>query len=1142
MHSHHNSYKNVTEILQEKVNLYPNRIAFEFLNEDKSIEKYSYMDLHNRALTIAGQLNEKCIAGSRILLLYPPSPDLIFAFWGCIYAGVIPVPTTLPLKKNMFAQRLANIIENCQPALCLTNSTIQKLFLLNKIDRFISTLPIIKNLGGNLSRINKFDRNFSFNNLPFILSDKIKSNNNQDIQSCELDDVLFLQYTSGSTNVPKGVIVSHRNMLINSELIKNDFCLNEHSKSMVWIPPYHDMGLMGTVIHPIYVGYSVRIMSPLQFIRDPLIWLEQISEFKANLSGGPNFAYDLCNRFYNEERLKDIDLSCWKTAFCGSELINYNTLADFIKNYTKHKFKKNSFMPCYGLAESTLYVTGIHSYDPESAILVDKEDLKKNQVTVVRESNSAGSRIVSCGLNVNDQDLKIVDADGNELAENQIGKIVIRSLSVAKGYWNNLEATNNVFKFKIKNNNNDYLDTGDLGFINQKQLYITGREKEVMIIHGQNHHPQWIEKKIQDLSPLIRKNCIAVFQIPEISKDRIIVVTEVYNKINEEDFKNLAIQIFRNIYSDFELQIERIVFLGKNGLTKTTSGKIPRANISRQLQNNELEPIYVWHNYTAENYIFTQQFDWQKFNFASFDNQQKYLLDILLKLISDLLQISPKEIKIDDDITNYITDSLMLVDFITRVETCIGVTIPHTIMLEQPVIKHLNSALVKHILKHKNPISEDNSLQTLPLTPMQQFMLDHVGFKEFNIARVVNIAKPITLNTLNEAVKAVVNCQPYLRTRFDEQENKNICYPPGENTYLLDEFYFTTTDKLALKTELDNIIKDKSKLIDVRNGPIFSLSLCHTANNEQKLIFVISHFFVDPYSIRIFLQLLQDFLYTKNLNIEVVSSNIFAEIKLIEEFFSSPKIDDKQAILYLENRQAAKTILSNEIWYNKEDANNNAAEMVHNFKFNMNHSKQFDHISKIHHLDSDTLLLGAFLFSFANFTNQDRFLIQLQHHGRMPENSRSLNNIIAWVNISCPVILQIDPTKPFLNNLYSLQNSILETRNNSFAYNRNYYESDELKQRLIPPDWANIEYSNLGKLNNTKKNLPFFTDCPLFKDEYTHGNTFSHLIKRYRQLFIRPYWIDDSLNISIAYNKNVLTSAFVNDLFKSIHENLETLF
>lgn len=691
------SYKNFSEVLVEKVKSFPNKTAYEFLNDDNSIKTLSYFELHQHALGIAEAIKKRCKKGDRVILLFPPSEDFIKAFWGCIYAGVIAVPCALPMHKSTFSSRLKNIIDSCSPSLYLTNNKIYKSLKRQKINLFLKKIPFIRSYTENFPDFSEIESIKMVSRNAVLLTDMIKPIASANLILSEPDDTLFLQYTSGSTNVPKGVIVTHNNVLENAYTISNTLELNEDTKGFSWLPPYHDMGLVGFILLPVYPGFSVRLMPTLRFIRDPLLWLEQIQDFHADLSGGPNFAFDLCNRYYDANRLNELDLSCWQKAFCGSETIHYNTLKQFLVKYSEHKFKTHCFLPCYGLAESTLYVTGIQHYDVDDSLSINHAKLQDNIVSF-EDDSSQSMRIISCGINPNGQKLKIVNTQGEELSSNQIGKIVISSQSVGKGYWNNDKAST-FFHFHVKNNNEDYLDTGDLGFIHNDQLYVVGREKEAIIIHGKNYHPQWIEKSIQDVSPIVRKNCIAVLQIPEFSLDKIIVVLEIYDdKIdNIQNLKSIALNIFRYVYENFELQIEKIYFLKKDSFIKTTSGKIPRKVISKKLLDNTLTPLYMWQNFSGISSSSKTDFDHKLFSSLDEKKKMEYLLHFTQALISNLHKKDVTKIKSEDKLIDYINDSLIQLDFLASLEESVNIEITPASINEEITIAQFTAELMKLI-------------------------------------------------------------------------------------------------------------------------------------------------------------------------------------------------------------------------------------------------------------------------------------------------------------------------------------------------------------------------------------------------------------------------------------------------------------
>lgn len=688
-------------MLQDKAASNPNKVAIEFLT-NKKITSYTFLNLHQKALAIAEEIKKNCQQGDRVILLYPPSIDFIAAFWGCIYAGVVPVPTPLPLKKSGFSQRLEIIIANCSPALMLTTTTIKKALQLNQIANFLEQVPLVKQVTSKFLERFPIDHKVQLAHKSLLTTDQIKPITKGFIADSGPNDILLLQYTSGSTDDPRGVMLTHENLLENMAVISGAFELNQDSRLFLWLPPYHDLGLMGSCFHPVYEGYTVRLMSPLQFIKDPLLWIEQISAFKADTSGGPNFAYDLCVRYYDAERAAKLDLSSWRRAFNGAETINYQTLKNFQQTFMPHGLKKNVFFPCYGLAESVVFVTGVKNYGPDQALILDREELGQDRIVLANKDEANTIRIVTCGENLPRQDLKIVSDAGDILPDLTLGNIVVKNQSTGLGYWNNTAATQDIFKYKVKGMEGNFLKTGDLGFLYQNNLYITGRKKEVLNIHGVSSYPHWIEAEIERQFSMVRKHCCAAMQIPELSTDKIVMALEIDEaNVDQEFLKSLGVQIFKLVYENFRIQIDRILFLPKRSLVKTTSGKIPRSIIAKQILNNELNPLYIWYNFSGLQNISVVTFDAANFSRLNATDKQVYLQEFVIKIMNNLLHNTENSIKSTDSIENCLNDSLMQLEFFSQLESSLGITVP-PYLIENKTVAEFSQILFEKLLAKNN--------------------------------------------------------------------------------------------------------------------------------------------------------------------------------------------------------------------------------------------------------------------------------------------------------------------------------------------------------------------------------------------------------------------------------------------------------
>ena len=558
-----NSNRSLTlvQILQQRASLQPDKEVYKFLvdGEDKT-ESLTYQQLEQKAKAIATYIQSLCTPGDRVLLLYPPGLGFIEAFMGCLYAGAIAVPA-YPPRPNRSIERVQSIINSAQPTLALTTDSI-----ISNLQKKAEVAPELKTLR-------------------WLASDRIDLGVAEKYQDFAVSsqDLAFLQYTSGSTAEPKGVKIAHHNLLHNLEAIHNCFGHSTNSRGVIWLPPYHDMGLIGGILQPLYGDFPVTLMSPLMFLQNPLRWLKAISRYRATTSGGPNFAYDLCVRRYKPELAADLDLSSWDLAFNGAEPISYQTMQDFSKTFAAHGFRSSAFYPCYGMAEATLIVSGGSKQAKPITKQVISTELEQNRIAITQDSSQPTRTLVSCGHSLKDQKVAIVNPADNTICQpGEIGEIWVSGASIAGGYWEKTEATATTFRAHIVEQPKiDFLRTGDLGFIDGGELYVTGRLKDLIIIKGRNHYPQDIERTVEASSNFIRPSGTASFTVVAKKEEKLVILSEIernyWNSRNQENHKpDLKQLIRRQIAQNHDLQTHQILLLKPGSVPKTSSGKIQR--------------------------------------------------------------------------------------------------------------------------------------------------------------------------------------------------------------------------------------------------------------------------------------------------------------------------------------------------------------------------------------------------------------------------------------------------------------------------------------------------------------------------------------------------------------------------------------
>ncbi len=546
--------------------------AFVFIEDaDDEVSHINYGELECKAQAIGAWLRAFVNEGEKALIVLPPGLKYVTAFFGCLFAGIIAVPT-YPPRLHKTDSRLNTIIQDSEAKICITDSKI-----LLSLDQRSETTPDIQGL-------------------QMLNIDNIPSNMKKNWKEPHITEstLAFLQYTSGSTTQPRGVKLSHRNLLHNLELIRFGFQASSADRGVFWLPNYHDMGLIGGILAPIYVGGTSILMSPLAFLQRPVRWLNAISKFGGTISGAPCFAYQLCAEKITPEQRKSLDLSTWRLAFCGAEPIRLEVLNNFAKTFRPFGFRSDAFYPCYGLAEASLIVAGGHGPSQLTTYSIKSDPLKDG---IISEANSEDAQLtlVGCGQPLGDTDVIIVDPATGSQCQGKVGEIWVSSPSIALGYWNRPFESETTFQaYCSDTSGGPYLRTGDLGFIHDGQLFITGRLKDVMIIRGRNHYPQDIEYTVENSHPALQPSGNAVFSVSIREEERLVVVQELKRHYRKEDTQDIIQAIRQAVTTVHGLQANEIVVVQPLSIPKTSSGKSQRYMCKSQFLEGKLKVIQSW--------------------------------------------------------------------------------------------------------------------------------------------------------------------------------------------------------------------------------------------------------------------------------------------------------------------------------------------------------------------------------------------------------------------------------------------------------------------------------------------------------------------------------------------------------------------
>lgn len=557
------------ERLEQHAESRPQRIAYRFINaQTDETDKMTYAELRETSRRVAAFLLENLEAGDRVAICCKPSLDFVRAYIGCLYAGVIAVPTYPPERPSDW-ERLSGILKDSGCKALLSDELLAPA-LREKISTVGRSAPI------------------------YVVSEACTHDGSQVLPLVASEDVAFLQYTSGSTGNPKGVVVTHANLMANEAAVQHAFGHDADADLLGWLPMYHDMGLIGIALQPLYLGTTSTLMSPKTFLKSPLSWLRAISRYRPHTSGAPNFAFELCLKAAEREDISELDLSSWRVAFNGAEPIDADTMERFRDYFSHVGLPIDAIYPCYGLAESTLYVSGHTRGTAFHIEEVDREALKRNQLSAPT-AGKALNRMVGT-RNLCDQDIRIVDPDSNvEKSSGCIGEIWLKNPSVAQGYWGNNEATTRTFQAFTNLGEGPYLRTGDLGALYKGNLFITGRVKDMIILNGRNFYASDIEKAVQGHDARLHFGYGAAFALCNDGKEMLVLVQAVkQTNISSEEAEQVCAKIKRTILSEIGVPVSRIVLIDSRTFPRTSSGKIRRNECRQMLVKNELKIIHEW--------------------------------------------------------------------------------------------------------------------------------------------------------------------------------------------------------------------------------------------------------------------------------------------------------------------------------------------------------------------------------------------------------------------------------------------------------------------------------------------------------------------------------------------------------------------
>ncbi|RCJ36597.1 non-ribosomal peptide synthetase [Nostoc punctiforme NIES-2108] len=741
------------DLLRLRSSIQPNRDAFTFLLDGETEQTtLTYQELDRRSRRIAAQLQALGLTGERALLLYPAGLDFLVAFFGCLYAGVVAV-TAYPPRNERNTPRIKAISIDAQAAIALTTTEI---------------LPTVRSLMSQKTDLESLQW-LTTDNLALGIEDTWQQ------PSIDRDTLAFLQYTSGSTGTPKGVMISHGNLLHNADTTYQFMEHSPESKFVTWLPMYHDMGLIGGILQPLYGGFPCIIMPPTSFLQRPYRWLQAISHYKGTTSGGPNFAYELCTQKITPEQKETLDLSSWSVAFNGAEPIRDDTLERFAAAFAGCGFRKEAFYPCYGMAETTLMVSGVQKATSPIIKTVQKSALESNQVVESSVKDEDVYHFVSCGRVIPQLEVAIANPETlSSCKPDEIGEIWVSGPSVGQGYWNRDRETAETFHAYLSDTGvGPFLRTGDLGFLQNNELFITGRAKDLIIIRGRNLYPQDIELTAERSHPSLNSGASAAFTVEVDNEERVVIVQELKFRA-KPNLAEVISAIRQAVTEEHEVQVYAVVLIKPGSIAKTSSGKIQRRATRAQFQNGELNIILS--NILKISNIVREETRLQRSELLALPPREcQRLLEIyLIEQEARVLAIAPDDISPDEPLSALGLDSLKVFELKNRLEVDLEVEVSVADFFEGMSTRSLATKILAQLTTDALPLisltkqEKNTSIQPLSFGQQGLWFINQLtpDSPTYNIPIVISLKGCINLAILQDSLNEIIRRHEVLRTSF----------------------------------------------------------------------------------------------------------------------------------------------------------------------------------------------------------------------------------------------------------------------------------------------------------------------------------------------------------------------------------------
>ncbi|MFF9603496.1 amino acid adenylation domain-containing protein [Streptomyces sp. NPDC014684] len=811
-----NDRRTLVDVLRERADRTPELTCFEFAGDGEAERVVSYQQLDRRAAEVAGVLREHGLTGQRALLLYPPGPDYVAAFFGCLYAGVVAVPVYLPTGRLGITRMLA-VAGDAGTKVALSTAAVRAEY---------AAQPLV-------------------DSLDWLLTDEPAqaAARHRTARAVQPADLAFLQYTSGSTGSPKGVKVRHGNLMENLAVIGRVLQPDADTRAVSWLPPYHDMGLIGGILQPVYAGFPCTLLSPTGFLRKPLRWLEAISRHRATATAAPDFGYRECVRRIGEQERAGLDLSTLRHAMIGAEPVRGDTVEDFARAFAGTGFRRSSFHPCYGLAEATLFVTGGRSPAGPRVVEVGRRELEEGEAVLAADSDGGPTAsFTGCGRPQGEDLVVVVDPEnGGARLPGQVGEVCVSGPSVTGGYWGDT-GTSSAFGVELPGHpGRSFLRTGDLGFELDGELFVTGRLKDLMVVRGRNHYAEDIERTASRSHPSLRLGRSAAFSVDVDGEERVVLVHEIAPRPTAEEAPRVLSAVREAVASEHGLALRDVVLVRSGAIDRTTSGKVRRDAMRRQWLDGKLAPVAAAPESEAGN---------------------RATHSALTRTVADALEAAPDRIRPTESLLGQGLDSLRAVRLIVELSRTYGVELTVDRLLDGLTPAQLETLVTRRDSAAPR-VTGPPRRTTAPDTPKPSraqevmWLLDQMGAgSAYHVHGGVRLTGPVDPDLLGQCLNDLTLQYPVLRSAFvqDAESSLTTVVRPAGPTPLR-RVDLTGTDGAERDSRFDQVVEELATAkFDLTTGPLLRAVLVQRDADDWYLGIAAHHIVVDGWSLGVLLR------------------------------------------------------------------------------------------------------------------------------------------------------------------------------------------------------------------------------------------------------------------------------------------------